>query len=156
MGDITDLLSGEHHQIREALSELQLAMENDEAPLDTLRVLRNMLSSHIFFEENYLFDTARNPENAAMINGLEAEHGGILQLLDKIEDYLVRGDAARSKDRAEGLERVLEAHDVSEMDTVYKVLDDRVDLKSVISARESITVPAGWKSKVLAKYDRKR
>lgn len=155
---ISDVLIEDHRSIHLQLERALDAIRAGKTSLEELQKLRKALRRHIYFEETLLFRLVENDDNRSRINGLEAEHGGILQLIDKIEDYISRDDLTRAVDRAEGLARVLESHDEIEVSTIYQDLDrsERIDRNSFIDDFNKTTVPEDWISRVQSRYSGKK
>lgn len=155
---ISDILTADHKRIDIQLERVISALHAGKDPIDGLSGLREALRRHIYFEETVLFRMVENEENLSRVNGLEAEHGGILQLIDRIEDYLVKKDMTRAVDRAEGLARVLASHDEIEVSTVYAELDQttHMERQKIADDFSNVKVPDDWISRVQARYSRKR
>lgn len=140
----------DHRKITEAMDQLLVSLRKGDCPKQEINSLRDVLLQHIYIDETYIFRLAENSKNRTRIRGLEIEHAGMLQLIDKICVYLEKNDKVRALDRAEGLARVLEAHNVTEDQNVYLALDAlNVDSDSVIQKMENSFVPPGWKCRFL-------
>lgn len=147
---IAEALKDDHRKINEAISRLLVSLRNGHSPHQEILSLREVLKQHIYVDETHLFRIAENPQNRTKIRGLEIEHAGMLQLLDKIDEYLRKGDRARALDRAEGLARVLEAHNDTEDRNVYSALDSlEFDLDKFRAEMENMLVPPDWKCRFL-------
>lgn len=147
---IAEALKDDHRKINEAISQLLVSLRSGNSPYQDILNLREVLKQHIYIDETHLFRLAENPQNRTRIRGLEIEHAGMLQLVDKIDEYLRRGDRARAMDRAEGLARVVEAHNDTEDRNVYAALDAlEFDLDKVRAEMENVLVPPDWKCRFL-------
>ncbi len=154
---ISDPLTGDHERIDGILSEFIDSLRSGTMDYSKLNKLRSSLYAHIYFEETTLFRIVEDQGNRARIMGLETEHAGIWQLIDKIEYYMKQGDHVRAVDRAEGLERVLLTHNNAEREHVYSLLDrmEGIDENAIMKKLENSRMPEGWKCRVLQKYGRK-
>lgn len=154
---LSDIFVDDHRQIDAHIASLLESMRSGKESSGELDSLRGALRRHIYFEETTLFPMAENENNRTRINGLEVEHAGIWQLVEKIQDYLDRGDMIRAIDRTEGLARLLETHVNAELDVIYRELDSSagIDNKKLIEEFNRSEMPEGWVCRVLEKYKRK-
>ncbi len=151
---LSDIFIDDHKIIDAHLAAFLESMRAGDPSLEELDALRKTLHRHIYFEETTLFRAAETEQNRSQINGLEVEHAGIWQLLDKIEDYIVKKDMIRAIDRTEGLARVLKTHNDAEVEAVYRELDrsKEVDNKKLIGEFNRSEMPEGWVCRVLRRY----
>lgn len=154
---LSDIFVDDHKHIDAHLAELLESLRAGSQSLQPLENLRKSIQRHIYFEETSLFPIAVDDSNRAKINGLEVEHAGIWQLIDKIQAYMVKGDLIRGIDRTEGLARLLHTHVNAELETVYSKLDksENVDNKKLIEEFNKSEMPEGWVCKVLRRYRKK-
>ncbi len=147
---ISTLLRDDHRKISEDLDNLLKSIRSNKSPHKEILNLRKSVQQHIYIDETHMFKIAENDENRTRIRGLEIEHAGILQLINKIEEYLQKNDLVRALDRAEGLARVMEAHNDAEDSCIYAGLEKiNYDPKKVELEISNDTVPPEWKCNFL-------
>lgn len=151
---LTDIFADDHKNIEAHISELLASLRANRASREELKSFRKSVRRHLYFEETTLFPAALTEENRSRINGLEVEHGGIWQLLDKIEEYINTGDLIRAIDRTEGLVRLFKNHVENEYEIVYRQLNKRKDLdnKTLKDQFNNQEIPEDWTCRVLRKY----
>ncbi|MGC8505571.1 MAG: hemerythrin domain-containing protein [Thermoplasmata archaeon] len=155
---LSEIFTDQHWKIDLLLGEFIKSLKENDQGVEELAELRKLLRSHIYLEESVIYPLVETNENHNGINGLEVEHAGIFRLLDKIQLYIARNDYVRATDRAEGLVRVLAAHNGKEVQTVYSVLDalPESEQAGIIDRIKQLGVPENWECKVLIRYSRRR
>lgn len=150
---LEDLLK-DHEKIRDLQSLLVNSLGRNMISEEIIGDLKRTIYPHIYFEEISLFPAIRNVANSSSINGLEVEHAGIWQLLDKIQSYIEGNDLTRATDRAEGLGRVLDTHYSKESEVVFgnlRSLEAR-KLNELETDFKKRVMPDGWICNVLRRY----
>ncbi|MFG1520141.1 MAG: hemerythrin domain-containing protein [Thermoplasmataceae archaeon] len=155
---LSEIFIDQHHKIDRLLAEFIKSMNDNKPGTAELAELRKMLRMHIYVEENALFRKVEDTGDRQGINGLEVEHAGIFRLLDRIELYIARNDFVRAIDRAEGLVRVLQAHNEKEEQMVYLALDSipENEQAEISDGLMSLEVPEGWECRILLKYGKRK
>ena len=155
---LSEIFTDQHRKIDALLVEFIKSLKENDQENEELAELRKLLRTHIYLEENVLYPVVETGENHNGINGLEVEHAGVFRLLDRIQSYIARSDFVRATDRAEGLVRVLAAHNGKEMQTVYSALDALPDIEQavIIDRIKSLDVPENWESRVMLRYSKRR
>ncbi len=105
------------------------------------------LRQHMFVEEKFLFPLARE-SLAAIVESLEAEHGRVLDLAEKLQD-LLRRDAERKSVEASTarLMGALAAHNAAEDLGIYPDLLRLLGplrAQALLSEVERVEPPPGW------------
>jgi len=155
---LSEIFIDQHRKIDRLLAEFIESLNDYKPGTAELAELRKMLRKHIYVEENALFRKIEDTGNSQGINGLEVEHAGIFRLLDRIELYIARNDFVRAIDRAEGLFRVLLAHNEKEVQMVYFALDSLPESEQaeISDGLRSIEVPESWECRILVKYRKRK
>lgn len=155
---LSEIFTDQHRKIDVLLAEFIKSLKENDQGNEELAELRKLLRTHIYLEENVLYPVVETGENHNGINGLEVEHAGVFRLVNRIQSYIARRDFVRATDRAEGLVRVLAAHNGKEMQTVYSTLDALLESEQavIIDRIKSLDVPENWESKVMLRYSKRR
>lgn len=155
---IADVLEKHHAHIDKYLRDFLESVRSGNPSNELFNRAMEGLHNHIYWEETILFRSIESPDNRARVHGLEVEHGGIWQLLDKIGAYVDEGKAELAIDRLEGLLRVLVTHNSAEEGTVYPMLDQKSgeeQAELIETSLDSPVAPQGWKCATLRKYSRR-
>lgn len=151
---ISKVLIEDHGKVDELLTMFIDSLKAGRQQTDLFEKARLALHNHIYWEETSLFRSVENDANKARIYGLEVEHGGIWQLLDKVWAYLMNDEVELAIDRIEGLLRVLKSHNDAEEATIYKQLEELgedTQVKLIHYDLQAARAPEGWKCSILSR-----
>ena len=149
---LDSVLTKDHERIDVYLNDFLLSLSS-KPDLDKLDTIVSSLRNHMFWEEEYLFPEIFE-ENKLRIQGLEAEHGAILKLLDEIKRLLSINEIEDAKKKTQGVMRVLKGHNEAEEGYIYLELDKLESQKQadlLLKEVEHASAPKDWTCKVLRK-----
>ena len=119
--------------------------------MDKLALIVSSLRNHMFWEEEYLFPEIFE-ENKLRIQGLEAEHGAILKLLEEVRRLISINEIEDAKKKTQAVVRVLKGHNEAEEGYIYLELDKLEKQKQadlLLKEIEHASAPKDWVCKVL-------
>jgi hemerythrin superfamily protein len=147
---LDSVLTKDHERIDVYLNEFLLSLSS-KPDMDKLSLIVSSLRNHMFWEEEYLFPEILE-ENKLRIQGLEAEHGSILKLLDEVKRLISINELEDAKKKTEAVMRVLKGHNEAEEGYVYLKLDELESQKQadlLIKEVEHASAPKDWICRVL-------
>ena len=147
---LDSVLTKDHERIDVYLNEFLLSLSS-KPDIDKLSLIVSSLRNHMFWEEEYLFPEILE-ENKLRIQGLEAEHGSILKLLDEVKRLISINELEDAKKKTEAVMRVLKGHNEAEEGYVYLKLDELESKKQadlLIKEVEHASAPKDWICRVL-------
>ena len=147
---LDSVLTKDHERIDAYFNEFLLSLSS-KPDIDKLDLIVSSLKNHMFWEEEYLFPEIFE-ENKLRIQGLEAEHGAILKLLDEAKRLISLNELDDAKKKTQGVMRILKGHNEAEEGYVYLELDKLPSEKQaelLLKEVEHAFAPKGWICKVL-------
>ncbi|MCL5976237.1 MAG: hemerythrin domain-containing protein [Candidatus Parvarchaeota archaeon] len=147
---LDSVLTKDHERIDAYLNDflLSLSLKPD---TDKLAFIVSSLRNHMFWEEEYLFPEIFE-ENKLRIQGLEAEHGAILKLLEEVKRLIFIDELEDAKKKTQAVMRVLKGHNEAEEGYIYLELDKLESQKQadlLLKEVEHASAPKDWVCKVL-------
>ncbi len=147
---LDSVLTKDHERIDAYLNDflLSLGLKPD---MDKLALIVSSLRNHMFWEEEYLFPEIFE-ENKLRVQGLEAEHGAILKLLEEVKRLISINELEDAKKKTQAVMRVLKGHNEAEEGYIYLELDKLESQKQadlLLKEVEHASAPKDWICKVL-------
>ncbi|MCW1294553.1 MAG: hemerythrin domain-containing protein [Candidatus Parvarchaeum sp.] len=147
---LDSVLTKDHERIDVYINDflLSLGLKPD---MDKLALIVSSLRNHMFWEEEYLFPEIFE-ENKLRIQGLEAEHGAILKLLEEVRRLISINEIEDAKKKTQAVVRVLKGHNEAEEGYIYLELDKLEKQKQadlLLKEIEHASAPKDWVCKVL-------
>ncbi|MGC8533121.1 MAG: hemerythrin domain-containing protein [Candidatus Parvarchaeum sp.] len=147
---LDSVLTKDHERIDLYLNDFLLSLSLN-PDLDKFALIVSSLRNHMFWEEEYLFPEIFE-ENKLRIQGLEAEHGAILKLLEEVKRLISINELEDAKKKTEAVIRVLKGHNEAEEGYIYLELDRLESQKQadlLLKEVENASAPKDWVCKVL-------
>ncbi|MEM0143989.1 MAG: hemerythrin domain-containing protein [Candidatus Parvarchaeum sp.] len=147
---LDSVLTKDHERIDSYLNDF-LSSLNSRPDMDKFDLIVSSLRNHIFWEEEHLFPEILE-DNKLRIQGLEAEHGAIIKLLDEVKRLITANESEDAKKKTQGLMRVLKGHNEAEEGYIYLELDKLGNEKQAelfLKEIEHAKAPKDWVCKVL-------
>ncbi len=147
---LDSVLTKDHERIDAYLKDFLNSLSSKPA-VDKLDLIYESLRNHIFWEEEFLFPEIFE-ENKLRIQGLQAEHGAIIKLVNEIKRLLSINDLNEAIKKTEAVMRVLKGHNEAEEGYIYLELDKLEQEKQAELLLEEVkhaSAPKGWVCKVL-------
>ncbi len=147
---LDSVLTKDHERIDGYFNEFLLSLSS-KPDLDKFDLIVSSLRNHMFWEEEYLFPEIFE-ENKLRIQGLEAEHGAILKLLEEVKRLISINELDDAKKKTQGVMRVLKGHNDAEEGYIYLELGKLESQKQavlILKEVEHASAPKDWICKVL-------
>ncbi|MCL4398594.1 MAG: hemerythrin domain-containing protein [Candidatus Parvarchaeota archaeon] len=147
---LDSVLTKDHERIDAYFNDFLLSLSS-KPDVDKLDLIVSSLRNHMFWEEEYLFPEIFE-ENRLRIQGLEAEHGAILKLLEEVKKLISVNEIEDAKKKTQGVMRVLKGHNEAEEGYIYLELDKLESKKQaglILKEVEHASAPKGWTCRVL-------
>lgn len=149
MKTLAQELTREHQDIDGAIAAFTAQAADGQPQAPTLRAALATLRRHIWLEETMLFPPMRQGSAFAAIFAMLREHGQMWPILDRLDEQLERGAAARevTATLAE-LRQVLAAHNDKEERTIYSLADaahEGESAQKMMALMADGEMPAGWR-----------
>lgn len=147
---LDSVLTKDHERIDLYLNDFLLSLSS-KPDLDKFALIVSSLRNHMFWEEEYLFPEIFE-ENKLRIQGLEAEHGSILKLLEEVKRLISINELEDAKKKTQAVMRVLKGHNEAEEGYIYLELDKLEKQKQadlLLKEVEHAAAPKDWICRVL-------